>query len=186
NAAAGHVWEQFSSPEYKNLPRLGELTFYNPVTGQNDLHWRPRGGGGYYRTSSLVSIWATAPFLHNNSVGIFTGDPSVPGRLKAFDDGIHKLLWTEQRDGVKSIKRVRTRTYLNLRLSVLGDVARERLQALKPDLPQLPGLSRPELFNIVEPESIKDLTELKGLDRLSIRIPVPEGTPINLLANINI
>jgi hypothetical protein len=29
----------------------------------------PAGGRGYYRTPSLISVWATAPYLHNNSVG---------------------------------------------------------------------------------------------------------------------
>src|SRR5262249_46507848 len=29
----------------------------------------PAGGRGYYRTPSLISMWATAPYLHNNSVG---------------------------------------------------------------------------------------------------------------------
>src|SRR5581483_4644985 len=36
--------------------------------------------------------WATAPFLHNNSCGLFNNDPSVAGRLRAFDDGIKRLL----------------------------------------------------------------------------------------------
>ena len=29
---------------------------------------------------SLVSVWSSAPFLHNNTLGKFTGDPSVAGR----------------------------------------------------------------------------------------------------------
>ena len=52
-----------------------------------DVWQPPAGGRGYYRTASLVSIWATAPFLHNNSVGTFNGDPSVNGRIAAFNDG---------------------------------------------------------------------------------------------------
>ena len=50
----------------------------------------PGGGRGYYRTASLTSIWATAPYLHNNSVGIFIKDPSVQGRMTAFNDGMHE------------------------------------------------------------------------------------------------
>ena len=59
----------------------------------------PAGGGGpgFYRVPSLVSIWATAPFLHNNSLGLFNNDPSVDGRLDAFDDAIRKLLWPAKR-----------------------------------------------------------------------------------------
>ena len=58
----------------------------------------PGGGGpGFYRVPSLISIWATAPLLHNNSLGLFNNDPSVDGRLAAFDDAIRKLLWPEKR-----------------------------------------------------------------------------------------
>ena len=73
---------------------------------------RQGGGRGYYRTASLVSIWATAPLLHNNSVGTFVGDPSVKGRIAAFNDAIRKLLWPAHATD-RSIKRVSTRTYLN-------------------------------------------------------------------------
>ena len=140
NAIAGHVWEQCSSPEYKALPASQPLTLYNPVTGKNDRTWTPPGGGrGYYRTASLVSIWATAPLLHNNSVGTFTGDPSVKGRIAAFNDAIRKLLWPAQRDGVRSIKRVSTRTYLNIRIATLGDAAIQELRSFKPELPKAPG-----------------------------------------------
>ncbi len=63
----------------------------------------PGGGRGYYRTASLTSIWATAPYLHNNSVGVFVKDPSVQGRMTAFNDGMQKMLWPERRLGVQSI-----------------------------------------------------------------------------------
>jgi hypothetical protein len=87
----------------------------------------PGGGRGYYRTPSLISMWATAPYLHNNSVGDYwvwineesvqfpnDGRPigfrqpdgtwenyridvTVQGRLKMFEDGIRKLLYPEKR-----------------------------------------------------------------------------------------
>ncbi len=176
NAIAGHIWEQFSSPEYKAQPAARPLTLYNPVTDKSDRTWQPPAGGrGYYRTASLVSIWATAPFLHNNSVGAFTGDPSVNGRIAAFNDAVRKLLWPAQRDGVKSMKRASTRTYFNVRLGVIGDAAIQELRSYKPELPKVPGLPEiklPNPFEIVENKTL--------------RFPVPQGTPINLLANINI
>jgi hypothetical protein len=51
-----------------------------------------------------VSIWATSPWLHNNSLGIFTGNPSVEGRMIAFEDAARKLLWPERRLGIGSMK----------------------------------------------------------------------------------
>ncbi len=105
NATRGHVWEQFSSETYKELPAIGTLNnLYNPRKPSEPITFTLEGGGrGYYRTASLGAIWATAPYLHNNSVGIFVKDPSVAGRMAAFNDGINKLLWPERRLAVQSI-----------------------------------------------------------------------------------
>jgi hypothetical protein len=78
------------------------IPLYNPLTKNHDIHWT--GPAAYYRTPTLVSIWATAPFLHNNSVGLYNGDPSIQGRLAAYRDGMEKLLYPERRRGVGSIK----------------------------------------------------------------------------------
>jgi len=104
NAIAGHMWEDFSSNTYKQLPQVGQIQIYNPyipLKGDetfNDSFPAPGGGRGYYRPATLVSIWATAPYLHNNSVGIFNNDPSVKGRMEAFEDGIRKLLVQAKKD----------------------------------------------------------------------------------------
>jgi uncharacterized protein (DUF2267 family) len=63
----------------------------------------PAGGRGYYRTPSLVSMWATAPYLHNNALGKYTGGVAVEARIQEFNDAVTKLLWPEKRD--KVIKR---------------------------------------------------------------------------------
>ena len=92
NAISGHMWEDYSSDTYKNLPAVGKMTCWNPFAQQN-MEWQPPGNGrGYYRPPPLIGIWATAPFLHNNTCGLFNNDPSVKGRLEAFNDGIYRLL----------------------------------------------------------------------------------------------
>lgn len=92
NGLKGHMWEDFSSETYKTLPAVGLVSSWNPFTKKEE-QWQPPGNGrGYYRPISLVSVWATAPFLHNNTVGSFSNDPSIKGRLEAFDDAIHRLL----------------------------------------------------------------------------------------------
>ncbi len=93
NAERGHIWEQFSSESYKaGLPvRVAGI--------------KATGGGGYYRTPSLVNVWATAPFLHNNALGMFNGNPSVADRLAAYESAMTMLLWPERRPGPKSIRR---------------------------------------------------------------------------------
>ncbi|HXM28309.1 MAG TPA: cytochrome c [Chthoniobacterales bacterium] len=104
NAMRGQVWDNFSSEDYKSLPAVGPVRFYNPYSGvqpdsmgMNDAYYPPGGGPGYYRPASLVSLWATAPYLHNNALGLYNQDPSVRGRLAAFADGITKLLWNSKR-----------------------------------------------------------------------------------------
>ena len=104
NATAGHIWANFSSETYKQLPRVDAIDVFDPTNPMQPYRFKmPAGGTGYYRPPSLISLWTSAPFLHNNAVGVFNGDPSVAGRLRAFDDAIEKLLWPEKRAGTASI-----------------------------------------------------------------------------------
>jgi hypothetical protein len=118
NAKAGHIWDNFSSQTYKDLLAPDEIVFYNPFTPANPIKFRPKDkntGPGYYRVPSLVSVWSSAPFFHNNALGKFTGDPSVAGRMAAFDDATEKLLWPEKRLGKDSIWRTQEDCTLRLR-----------------------------------------------------------------------
>jgi hypothetical protein len=105
NAIRGHVWEQFSSETYKEQPPVGMITgLYNPIRPTKPLSFDLEGGGrGYYRVPTLVSIWASAPFFHNNALGVYIQDPSVEARMAAYHDAMEKLLWPEKRLGVQSI-----------------------------------------------------------------------------------
>jgi mono/diheme cytochrome c family protein len=112
NALAGSTWAQMSSETYKDQ-RKEKVTLnnlYNPLTQKYDLSWT--GFNAYYRTPTLVSIWATAPYFHNNALGLYNSDPSVKGRMEAYEDGMTKLMWPEKRLGVKSIKVTTTTTTL--------------------------------------------------------------------------
>jgi hypothetical protein len=115
NATRGHVWDNFSSETYKSLESVGTIEVFDPVDPSRAHRFKTPGGGpGYYRPPSLISMWASAPFLHNNSVGTYTGDPSVAGRLRAFDDAIEKLLWPERRDGPASIRVTKRPTFIRI------------------------------------------------------------------------
>ena len=155
NAKRGHIWDAFSSETYKNLPSVGEIEVWNPYTDAMDKFTVPGEGPGYYRTPSLISCWSSAPFLHNNALGKFTGDPSVSGRLEAFNDAVEKMLWPEKRLDKASIWRTSQECHLQLQLAVIPEPLRT---LLKPH---------------VDPD---------GYFRLG---PIPEGTPVNLLANID-
>ena len=155
NSTKGHVWANFSSDTYKSLPSIGEIEVYNPYTEAIEKFKAPAGGPGYYRTPSLISLWSSAPFFHNNMLGKFTGDPSVAGRMEVFNDAVEKLLWPEKRLGVDSIWRTTRECSLQLQASVIPEPLRTLL---------------------------KPHTDSDGYFRLG---PIPEGTPINLLANID-
>jgi len=105
NAMEGQVWSDFSSASYKQQPAIGKINgLYNPLDPEEPLEWELGGGGrGYYRTPTLISMWATAPYLHNNALGMYVKDPSVRGRMLSFLDSTEKLLWPERRLGVQSI-----------------------------------------------------------------------------------
>jgi hypothetical protein len=97
NAIHGNIWEDFASQTYKELDAVGKIGYHDPFSGADKSYETPSGGPGYYRVPTLISIWATAPFLHNNALGTFNNKPSVAGRLEAFDDAITRLLWPEKR-----------------------------------------------------------------------------------------
>jgi hypothetical protein len=82
NWKAGQIWAAFSSDQYKA---------------------RSTGGPGFYRDVPLRAIWATAPFFHNNRLGAFSHDPSVAGRIAAYEDAMDRLLNPSHRDFLGSI-----------------------------------------------------------------------------------
>jgi hypothetical protein len=153
NAMRGHIWANFSSETYKNLPSVGAIKVWNPFTEAEEDFKIEGGGPGYYRTASLISVWSSAPLLHNNSLGKFTGDPSVAGRMEAFNDAITKLLWPEKRLGKDSIWRTTRECSL-----------------------QIQGAALPEPLRTL----LKPVLDPDGYFRIGM---IPKGTPINLLAN---
>jgi hypothetical protein len=170
NAIAGNIWDNFSSQTYKDLPSVGTIKIHQPYTGEERTYVMPAGGRGYTRPASLISLWSTAPFLLNNSVGKFEAQPSVEARMNSFQDSIEKMLWPEKRDkddllGEKipgRIDRTTERSYLRVHAGYLPD-------ALQPLL----GFWRhwfPWLFSY---------------DGIEIG-PIPKGTPVDLLANVNL
>jgi hypothetical protein len=111
NAERGQIWEEFSSESYKTSPPVRVTGLVDPLHPLLRLPpVEATGGRGYYRTPSLVNIWATAPFLHNNSVGLYNGDPSVAGRLAAYESAMNMLLWPQRRPGLRSIYRTTERS----------------------------------------------------------------------------
>ncbi|CAN5164001.1 hypothetical protein BH24PSE2_BH24PSE2_21470 [soil metagenome] len=68
NHMKGHVFEEYASETYRARPQVPGI----PEPSD--------GGRGYYRPISLLSVWAFAPFMHNNAIGPeVCGAPEDPG-----------------------------------------------------------------------------------------------------------
>jgi hypothetical protein len=244
NALTGNMWQDFASDSDRNLPSIGDISFFNPYgektpddnavfSPRHNAKGAPRGGGGpgFYRVPTLVSIWATAPYLHNNSLGKFTGNPSIRGRLEGFDDGIEKLLWKEKRTetvsyGVKPeqlkadhglIWRTLEPTYLSISGIYLPEILGGHSPVVRDFLARYPELRTiPQAYRPVPTAALLLLAFLllwlarshwlRRLGYLSIVLalvvggviyflhgglggvtigPIPKGTPVGLLSNIN-
>ena len=121
NGLAGDIWDNFTSSSYKALPPPKPVTVHHPVSGAAST-FQPLGNGrGYLRPASLVSLWSTAPYLLNNSVGHDSYDkpyaagygggaascpaaddddpdlPCVANRLNLFETSIRQMLWPQTR-----------------------------------------------------------------------------------------
>ena len=174
NAVENNIWDNFSSRTYKDLPSVGTITVYDPFTGEAKPYKMPAGGRGYTRPPSLISLWSTAPFLLNNSVGTFNPEPSVEARLASFDDSIQQMLWPEKRakdpvlgdkiPGPSLIDRTTQTSYLRVAAGYLPDI--------------LQGKEKRELAERLTPAILGDGGIEIG--------PVPAGTPVNILSNVNL
>jgi len=174
NAIRDNIWDNFSSESYKQLPSAGTITIRHPITGAASQYSLPAGGRGYIRPASLVSLWSTAPFLQNNSVGPFYYRPSVESRMESFTQSIEQMLWPERREkddifknedgpGVGVIDRMTVDSYLDVQQGYIPSYLRS-----------LVGLGR-RLFPFV------------GGSDYSVRIgPFPKGMPVNLLTNMDL
>ncbi|QXQ08014.1 hypothetical protein KX816_08520 [Sphingosinicellaceae bacterium] len=169
NAIGGNIWDNFSSASYKTLPAVGSVTIANPFTGARSAYAMAGGGRGYTRPPSLVSLWSTAPYLLNNSVGPFNQDPSVQGRMAMFDAGIRQMLWPETRQ-MDSV--------LGNKVDGTIDRTSERSWIFIPR-----GYVPPFLRRLDGPghRVVPQLVDASGNISLG---PIPAGVPVNLLSNI--
>lgn len=174
NAIAGDTWDNFSSQSYKDLPSVGTIQIHDPWTGaiRQGGYKMPAGGRGYTRPASLVSVWSTAPFLLNNSLGPFRWEGTVEGRMDSFNRSIEQLLWPEKRDGNRTIQTASGKTHPG---QVDVTPAPTYLYVAPGYLPKL-----------IRDIGSKTSPNVFGQDGGLQIGPIPSGTPINLLSNIDI
>jgi hypothetical protein len=184
NAIKDNIWNDFSSSSYKDLPSVGTITVHDPFTGKPRPYPMPDGGRGYTRPASLISLWSTAPFLLNNSVGKFNPSPSVESRLDSFNDSIEQMLWPEKRSPSNIeyvtasgktlpgwVEKTTETSYLTVDKSYLPDFVQFGVKLVS-QLP--PFLDLLHLQNFIDKDG-----------GVSIG-PIPKGTPVALLGNIDL
>jgi mono/diheme cytochrome c family protein len=84
NHKAGHLYMEYASDTLRKQQVVA------------DIPERPElkdGGRGYLRNISLVNVWATAPFMHNNAIG-----PEICGKPANPDNDFHRARYVD-RDG---------------------------------------------------------------------------------------
>ena len=170
NGTAGKLWSAFTSETYKSLPSAGSITYYHPETAEKRVMKLPAGGRGYLRPPTLTGLWYSAPYLNNNSVGKFEASPAIEARVATFQDGLEQLLWPEKREkdeklGDKLPGRIERTTAVSRLRVPARMVPAELAGVLEPSWKSLFGFSPPQAFEIG---------------------PIPAGTPVSLLANLDL
>lgn len=155
NHMKAHIWEEFGSETLRARP------------ADPNINEPADGGRSYFRNISLLSLWAHAPFMHNNAVGpeicgaplydhlgnpyananppgCWKFDPSVEGRVKLFKASMESLLNPKSRE-----KKITT-----LDRDIVIDIG-------------------PRLWDGKEAKTI-----------LGLRLIVPKGRPSALLGNL--
>ena len=119
-----------------------------------------------------MSLWSTAPFLQNNTVGPFESSPSVEARMESFKESIEQMLWPERRDKDQTCSATSaapaSASSIGMTVEQLSRGA-ERLHARRSCAAARIG---PRLFPLLGGEA-------------SVTIgPFPKGMPVGLLTNI--
>jgi hypothetical protein len=169
NGLRGDIWDNFTSTSYKELPSVGAITVYDPFTGAPSQYKMPAGGRGYTRPPSLISLWSTAPFLLNNSLGPFDESPSVDARMRVFNASITQLLWPETRD---------KDPVLGDKIPGVIDRTTARSEVVIP-AGYVPGMLHP-----LQGTLHRWLPWLFAEGGDITLGPIPAGVPVNLLANL--
>jgi hypothetical protein len=143
------------------------------MTGAASDYTLPGGGRGFTRPASLVSVWSTAPFLQNNSVGRFDPSPSVEARMRVFQDAIEKLLWPERRE--------KDPIFANDTGPGVGVIDR----TTAPAVVWVPAGYVPDALRPLLSLGPRWLPFLFPNGDLQIG-PIPQGFPVSLLANLDL
>ncbi|MGB5011246.1 MAG: cytochrome c, partial [Candidatus Dechloromonas phosphoritropha] len=81
NHKVGHLYMEYGSNTMHKRPVVADIPERNELKD---------GGRGYLRNISLVNVWATAPFMHNNAIG-----PEICGNPVNKDNDFHRARYVD-------------------------------------------------------------------------------------------
>ena len=81
NHKIGHIYMEYASDTLHKRPIVADIPERNEFKD---------GGRGYYRNISLVNVWATAPFMHNNAIG-----PEICGKPANQANDFHRVRYVD-------------------------------------------------------------------------------------------
>jgi hypothetical protein len=88
NHMAGRLYHEYASQTLHERPIVADLPEHKAFKD---------GGRGYYRNISLVNVWATAPFMHNNAIG-----PEICGKPHNQDNDFFRARYVDSDGKLKT------------------------------------------------------------------------------------
>ncbi|HEX2134919.1 MAG TPA: hypothetical protein VHG30_03305 [Microvirga sp.] len=162
NHMASRVWDQYAARDLHDQPV--DPTLKEVMKG---------GGRGYYRPPSLLSVWAQAPFMHNNAIG-----PEVCGKPSNAAVDFYSSPYVDANE----------RRLPDAPACVPYDASVEgRYKLFKASMEDLLNPSRriPKI-NLVDEDIIVDIApKVQILGREGgLSLKLPKGYPVGLLSNL--
>ena len=81
NHKAGHLYMEYGSETLRRQPLVADIPERDELKD---------GGRGFYRNISLVNVWASAPFMHNNAIG-----PEICGKPANKVNDFHRARYVD-------------------------------------------------------------------------------------------
>ncbi len=164
NHMKGHVWEEYGSETMRN--RTPDPKDPDPSDG----------GRGYYRPASLLGLWATAPYMHNNAIG-----PEVCGKPVNKKNDFYSSPYVDAAD--KPIKNPPPCWPFDP--TVAG-----RYKLFKASVAELltPPEKRPRKITLLNEDIVIEagpkVFDPVGKKYLQLRMVIPKGTPQDEVGNL--
>jgi hypothetical protein len=83
NHMSGHLYDEYASNTLRSRPQVAAIPEREEFKS---------GGRGYYRNISLLNVWATAPFMHNNAIG-----PEICGNPRNKENDFFRARYVDEK-----------------------------------------------------------------------------------------